>query len=571
MSCPITDVRGRVHRPDVSQRVRPQAGLRRRGGGLLRRPPRPSLRVLGADGPDDQGVRRRHPRFRRRARAGPGHVRQGAQGRRRPGVPGPVHRLRRGAVRRPGAGEDDGVPHPAALQPETGKTYPWLVRPPRWSTISTSTASTTTSGRSSSSSAPTSPTPPSCASTATSGPNARPPRPASPSRRSTTGSSRSRPARLQRICDRLGRREDRRAAAQVAGAACPPLHRARPPAGYRYDISILQAEFSLTQVLDRPLSGRVFFEEVIRENLDIGRPDQVCLDLRPADRTPAGADPGPVPHPGHHRRGHPVAARRLQAHQDQAVPQARAGPCAPRPPSTTPVISASAKRLPNLPALRQIGFSANRRLLDVQPISHDPIRGAEAFTRSRHPVVIDDGTRIPGLRFGDPRVHALLSALVVFRLLPNGFANRDLRAHLAPLLGTRSQRHDRRPDDLRPATTPPPRAHRTHPPHPPLPRHRHSGCNTRCCSPTPTTTCSAPVSPRSATPAHPGRPRLRSRRPRLPGRLRRPHPTSRTRRLKTQTTIRPNANLTQDSRPGRLSKLTGLRPAQRGMPLVALG
>ena len=39
-------------------------------------------------------------------------------------------------------------------------------------------------------------------------------------------------------------------------------------AGYHYDISILQAEFSLTQVLDRPLAGRVFFEEVIRENLD---------------------------------------------------------------------------------------------------------------------------------------------------------------------------------------------------------------------------------------------------------------------------------------------------------------
>ena len=48
-------------------------------------------------------------------------------------------------------------------------------------------------------------------------------------------------------------------------------------AGYRYDISILQAEFSLTQVLDRPTTGRVFFEEVIRENLDIGRPDHVQL------------------------------------------------------------------------------------------------------------------------------------------------------------------------------------------------------------------------------------------------------------------------------------------------------
>ena len=48
-------------------------------------------------------------------------------------------------------------------------------------------------------------------------------------------------------------------------------------AGYRYDLSILQAEFSPTQILDRPLSGRILFEEIIRENLDIGRPDMVQL------------------------------------------------------------------------------------------------------------------------------------------------------------------------------------------------------------------------------------------------------------------------------------------------------
>jgi hypothetical protein len=59
----------------------------------------------------------------------------------------------------------------------------------------------------------------------------------------------------------------------------PPKDRA---AGFRYEISILQAEFSLTQVLDRPLSGRFFFEQVIRDNLDAGRPDQVQLPARPA-------------------------------------------------------------------------------------------------------------------------------------------------------------------------------------------------------------------------------------------------------------------------------------------------
>jgi hypothetical protein len=56
----------------------------------------------------------------------------------------------------------------------------------------------------------------------------------------------------------------------------------------RSHVPILQAEFSLPQVLDRPLNGRVFFEEVIRENLDIGRPSQVQLifDRRVTRQTP---------------------------------------------------------------------------------------------------------------------------------------------------------------------------------------------------------------------------------------------------------------------------------------------
>jgi len=89
----------------------------------------------------------------------------------------------------------------------------------------------------------------------------------------------------------------------------------------------------------------------------------------------------------------------------------------------------------NLPALREIGFSANRRLLGVQRLSHNPIRAAEAFTAVHEPIVTADGYRIAGLRVGDRRAQALLQALLVFRLLPNGFLNRDLRGLLAGLLG----------------------------------------------------------------------------------------------------------------------------------------
>jgi hypothetical protein len=83
------------------------------------------------------------------------------------------------------------------------------------------------------------------------------------------------PRRLQAICDSLS-------AAKIDALLRKWLRRLPHPfpardraAGYRYQVSILQIELSLTQVLDRPVSGRIFFEDVIRENLDIGRPKQV--------------------------------------------------------------------------------------------------------------------------------------------------------------------------------------------------------------------------------------------------------------------------------------------------------
>ena len=99
------------------------------------------------------------------------------------------------------------------------------------------------------------------------------------------------------------------------------------------------------------------------------------------------------------------------------------------------------KRLVNLPALREVGAQANRRLLDVQRISHDPILGETTFGRLTQPREVD-GQRASALRFADQRTQTLLSALVIFRLQPAGFAARDLRTHLAPLLGLS-------PDDFR--------------------------------------------------------------------------------------------------------------------------
>ena len=192
-------------------------------------------------------------------------------------------------------------------------------------------------------------------------------------------------------------------------------------------------------MLDRPVSGRIFFEQVLHDNLDIGRPDQVGLIF---DRRVMHGRKRKTP--GRFRTRVITDGVTPSLHVDYKntkVKQYHKEGRALRTETTinNPHDFRITKRLTSLPDLRQIGFSANRRLLGVQTISHDPIRGAQAFHDLTAPVVTEEGTRIPGLRFGDNRVHALLQALLVHRLLVHGFTNRDLRTLIAPLLGTTAE------------------------------------------------------------------------------------------------------------------------------------
>ncbi len=92
------------------------------------------------------------------------------------------------------------------------------------------------------------------------------------------------------------------------------------------------------------------------------------------------------------------------------------------------------KRLHNLPRLREFGFSANRRLLDVQRVSHDCAVGEDTWNRVVRPTVVGQ-QRASALRFDDPRVQALFAVIVMFLFQTDGFTSSQLRAPLAQLLG----------------------------------------------------------------------------------------------------------------------------------------
>jgi hypothetical protein len=207
-----------------------------------------------------------------------------------------------------------------------------------------------------------------------------------------------------------------------------PAHRA---AGYRYHLSILQSEFALTQVLDRPRTGRCFFEEVIRENLDLGRPDQMQLifDRRITRRTPGGfrtrvLTEGVVP-------SLHVQYKKSKVKQYHKEGQAL---------RTETTINdtydfAIGRALRNLPALREIGFAANRRLLHVESLSHDCLIGEDQLQHVTTPTVVQD-QRAAGFRFGDPRTHAVMHALCLFALSPTGIRHHEVRPQIAQLRST---------------------------------------------------------------------------------------------------------------------------------------
>ena len=238
------------------------------------------------------------------------------------------------------------------------------------------------------------------------------------------------PKRLQTACDRLSGEKIEALLRKWLRILPHPFAAKDRQAGYRYQRSILQIELSLTQVLDRPLSGRIFFEEVIRENLDIGRPKQIQLIF---GRWVTKSTPGPF-------RTRVITDGVIPSlHVDYKGTRIKQYYKEGRALRTETTINNTrdfyiGKSLRNLPTLRRIGFEANRRLLQVQQISHDCILTEEVFQKVNRPIQVES-QRASALRFADPPVQALWSVLLLFQFLPAGFSNRALREHLAALLG----------------------------------------------------------------------------------------------------------------------------------------
>ena len=82
---------------------------------------------------------------------------------------------------------------------------------------------------------------------------------------------------MQQICDGLTDQKIYRFAGKWLARLPHPFTREDEQADYCWQLSVQQAEFSTTMALDLPVAGRIFFEQLIRDNIDIGRPDKVNI------------------------------------------------------------------------------------------------------------------------------------------------------------------------------------------------------------------------------------------------------------------------------------------------------
>src|SRR5881296_3338151 len=210
-----------------------------------------------------------------------------------------------------------------------------------------------------------------------------------------------------------------------------PLSASDRAAGYDYKLSVRQLEVSLTQIMDRPVAGRQFFEEVIRDNLDLGRPDRIQLIFpRKIIRTTPGSFRTRILREGVHPSLH-VSYKHFDLKQYYKEGRGLRTEGTFHDPGDFGVN----KGIENLPSLKELGPQINQRLLEVERVSQNCGLSAGSIQRVVQPTVTQDGQRAPGLKFGDPRVMALMLVLCQFRSVIEGMRNRDLRGQVAALLG----------------------------------------------------------------------------------------------------------------------------------------
>jgi len=210
-----------------------------------------------------------------------------------------------------------------------------------------------------------------------------------------------------------------------------PLAAADRDSGWWRELSMAQVEVSRTIVFTQPRYARGFFDALVTDNLDLGRPDtiEIIFDRRVRSDTQGEFKTKVI------TSGTDVTVNAFYKHSriKQYLKDQRAL-------RVETVINAPGdlgcqRRLHNLDELQARARAVNARLLHTERAGQACVLANPVFERIAHPSVTADGRRATAMRFGDSRVQALAGALAVTVCAVTGITNRSLRALMTGLPG----------------------------------------------------------------------------------------------------------------------------------------
>jgi hypothetical protein len=244
------------------------------------------------------------------------------------------------------------------------------------------------------------------------------------------------PAGLQAICDRFGPGTVQVWFERWMARIPLPLDDADRDGGYWWELSMRQVETSRTLVFEEDVHARAFFEALLCENMDLGRPENVELLFRRGQRLGRPAIP---PLGGGFRTAidrycHMVTINVF--YKNSRVKQYLKDGVALRIETVinSPDDLGCNRMLANLPELQAKARAINTRLMETETAGQGTVLVSPVIERITRPTLTGEGRKAPALRFGDLRVQALAGAVAAMLFTVTGITNRSLRALMTGLL-----------------------------------------------------------------------------------------------------------------------------------------
>ena len=244
------------------------------------------------------------------------------------------------------------------------------------------------------------------------------------------------PAGLQQICDRFGPGTVQVWFERWMARLPLPLTDTDRDAGYWWELSMRQIETSRTLVFDDDVHARAFFEALLCENMDLGRPENVELLFRRGQRLGRPTIP-PA------RGGFKTKIDRYcdlvtvnVFYKNSRLKQYLKDGVALRIETVIndPRDLGCNRLLHNLPELQDKARAINARLLETETVGQGTALVSPVIERITMPTVTGGGKKAPALRFGDLRVQALAGAIAAMLFTVTGITSKTLRGLMTGLL-----------------------------------------------------------------------------------------------------------------------------------------